>query len=70
MNKNYSINLIWSVEDGCYVARAPELPGCMAHGATPEEATRNVKQAIDGWLEVAHERGREIPKPTTLESAA
>ena len=32
----YEIILYWSDEDQVFVAEVPELPGCMAHGATPQ----------------------------------
>jgi len=37
MNR-YEIILFWSATDQAYVAEVPELPGCMAHGATQETA--------------------------------
>ncbi len=39
-------------EDGYYVAEVPALPGCLSQGKTHEEAIANVKEAIEGWLEV------------------
>ena len=33
MNK-YEIIIFWSDDDAAYVADVPELPGCMAHGAS------------------------------------
>ena len=39
-------------EAGYYVAEVPALPGCLSQGKTSEEALENVKEAIDGWLEV------------------
>lgn len=42
----YEIILYWSSEDKVFVAEVPELPGCMAHGATQETALANVKEAM------------------------
>lgn len=39
-------------ESGYYVAEVPALPGCLSQGKTQEEALVNVKEAIEGWLEV------------------
>lgn len=39
-------------EAGYYVAEVPALPGCLSQGKTYEEALTNIKEAIDGWLEV------------------
>ncbi len=39
-------------EQGYYVADIPALPGCLSQGKTYEEALTNVKEAIEGWLEV------------------
>ena len=59
----YEIILFWSKEDNAFVADVPELPGCMAHGDTQEEALRNVQAAMSGWVEVAQELGRSVPEP-------
>lgn len=53
-----------SPEDGGgFVATAPELPGCLSDGDTPEEALRNAYDAIGCWIEAAREMGRAIPEP-------
>lgn len=39
-------------EAGYYVAEVPALPGCLSQGNTHEEAVNNIKEAIEGWLEV------------------
>jgi len=39
-------------EAGYYVAEVPALPGCLSQGKTYEEALTNIKEAIEGWLEV------------------
>lgn len=42
----YEIILYWNSEDEAFVAEAPELPGCMAHGADQETAVGNIKDAM------------------------
>lgn len=37
---------------GYSVAEVPALPGCLSQGKTKEEAVKNIKEAIEGWLEV------------------
>lgn len=59
----YQIVLYWSKEDSAYIAEAPELAGCMADGATAQEALQNVEQVIAEWIETAQELGRSIPEP-------
>ena len=58
---HYNINVCWSDEDSCWIADVPDLRPCSAHGATPEEATARVQDAIEGWL--AGDRGFPIPEP-------
>jgi predicted RNase H-like HicB family nuclease len=59
----YELVIWWSDADQAFLAEAPELPGCMADGATYEEAITNIKVVIDEWIETAKELGREIPSP-------
>ncbi len=59
----YQINLYWTDEDQAYIAEVPELPGCVADGATYEEALNNVAAVIDEWIETAKELRRPIPEP-------
>ncbi|MDE3019511.1 MAG: type II toxin-antitoxin system HicB family antitoxin [Nitrospirota bacterium] len=39
-------------ETGYYAAEVPALPGCLSQGKTRDEALVNIKEAIEGWLEV------------------
>jgi predicted RNase H-like HicB family nuclease len=59
----FEIIIYWSDEDQAFIAEAPELPGCIAHGDSNEEALHNINEAIELWLETAKESGREIPHP-------
>ncbi|WP_256999899.1 type II toxin-antitoxin system HicB family antitoxin [Candidatus Methanoperedens nitratireducens] len=67
MMHKYAIEIFYSEEDEGYIAVVPELPGCSAFGETEEEALREIKVAIDLWLETAEKDGREIPKPAGKE---
>ena len=59
----YEIILYWSNEDQTFIAEAPELPGCVAHGDDQESALRNAKDAIQFWIERAQALGRDVPQP-------
>jgi antitoxin HicB len=50
-------------DGGGYLATVPDLPGCMSDGETPEEALKNVQEAIASWIEAAKEQRMEIPRP-------
>lgn len=60
---HYHINLFWSDEDRCWIADVPDLRPCSSHGDTPDEAIANIQDAIEGWLEVAREKGFSVPEP-------
>ena len=60
------VSIYWDEEDQIFVAYAPELPGCMAHGDTQEEALASIHEAIEFWLDTARELGREIPQPARM----
>ena len=42
--------IITQDEDGIFVVEVPSLPGCISQGKTREEALRNIKDAIAGYL--------------------
>lgn len=44
--------------DGGYSAEIAELPGCITEGDTLEELKANLREAAEGWLEVARERAK------------
>jgi antitoxin HicB len=46
-----------------YVARVAELPHCMIHGDTPEEAVREIEMVKREWIESNLKRGNKIPEP-------
>ena len=46
-----------------YAAYAPDLPGCVATGATREEAVSEMRQAIRFHIESLREHGEPVPEP-------
>lgn len=48
--------VIHPAEEGGYWAEVPALPGCITEGDTIEEVMANLKDAIEGWLDVANSR--------------
>ena len=63
MRSKFQLLMWWSAEDNAYLVEVPELPGCMADGASYEEALAKVQVLIQEWIETAKELGREIPEP-------
>jgi predicted RNase H-like HicB family nuclease len=62
MNR-YEVIIYWSQADGVFIAEIPELSGCAAHGATQDEALREVNIVGKEWLDLATEKGWQIPEP-------
>ena len=60
---NYELIIYWSDRDSAFLVEVPELPGCMADGATRQAAVKNAEKVIQLWIETAKSLGREIPKP-------
>jgi len=59
----YEILIFWSEEDQAFIAEIPELPGCLAHGGTSEQALVNAQEAVGLWITTASEFGDPIPEP-------
>jgi antitoxin HicB len=46
-----------------WVATVEELPGCEAHGPTPEDAVAGMGDAVERWVREARASGRDVPPP-------
>lgn len=57
------IAVLDSDEEGGYVATIPRLPGCITEGDTVDEALAYLRDALEGWMQVAIDKGLEIPEP-------
>jgi antitoxin HicB len=55
-------------DGGGYLIEFPDLPGCMSDGDSIEEAVANGYDAVQCWITVAKEKGRDIPEPSELEN--
>ena len=65
--EDYALTITPLPEDdgGGYLATLPDLPGCMADGATREEAIREARDAFTAWVMAAQEDGQALPRPKT-----
>ena len=48
-----------------YSAYVPDLPGCVATGATVEETEKSIREAIEFHLDGLREDGTPIPPPSS-----
>lgn len=49
-----------------YSAYVPDLPGCIATGATLKDVERNIREGIVFHIEGLREDGLPIPEPQTI----
>ena len=54
--------VIYSGEYGYWVAECPSLPGCISQGRSREEAVRNIRDAIAGYIAALEEDGLPVPE--------
>ena len=59
--------LVHAAEEGGYWAGVPAFPGCVSEGETFEEVMANIREAAEGWIEVAAERARYDPDAQIVE---
>ena len=55
--------LIEQDEDKNFIAQCTNLPGCISQGKTRQEAIKNIKDAIKGYLESLKKHNEPIPPP-------
>ena len=69
----YSIVIEWSSDDQAYVVILPEwadqyaMP--VASGATYEEAAARGRNALENYIQFAHEDGKPLPSPKVYQTA-
>lgn len=62
----YTRMLIPDPDEGGFIAEVLELPGCVSQGETPEEAIRNLEEAMTGYIGASLDHGKPIPPPVGL----
>lgn len=67
MNLPYKLEIIPDSNEGGFVARYPELPGCITVGETVKSVAEHAADAKKAWLEAALEEGTEIAEPVSLD---
>ena len=45
---------------GYYNALVPALPGCVSYGASKDEALKNIREAIEAYVEDLEAEGEEV----------
>jgi predicted RNase H-like HicB family nuclease len=66
---HYSMIIEWDSRDNIFVVRVPELPGCVTHGNTYEEAIQQGKDAIESWIMAAIADNEPLPSPNDYAAA-
>jgi predicted RNase H-like HicB family nuclease len=59
----YRFLVVIEKADGNYSAYSPDLPGCVATGATRQEAEVNMHQAMEMHVRGLIEDGLPVPEP-------
>jgi predicted RNase H-like HicB family nuclease len=54
--------ILYKGEDNYWVAECPSLPGCVSQGTTREDAIKNIKEAIEGYILALQDDGLPIPE--------
>ena len=61
--KRYAV--VFEKAESNWAAYVPDLPGCITTGSTLAETKRNIREAVELYLEAMKEVGEPIPAPTT-----
>ena len=62
----YKYLVIFEKTENNYSAYSPDIPGCIATGATRNEVEKNIREAISFHIEGLVEDGLPIPKPASF----
>jgi predicted RNase H-like HicB family nuclease len=60
--KQYAIVIYWYGNN--YSAHSPDVPGCVATGATIDETKENIREALEFHIEGLRLAGLPVPEPS------
>ena len=66
MNERRYLILIEGSDGANYSAHAPDLPGCVATGATREAVESQIRDAITFHIEGLQQSGQAVPEPSQV----
>ena len=68
MKSPYTIVILWSDEDQCYLVHLPEFPTQKfhTHGDSYEEALKNAQEVLELLIEEYKEDGKSLPQPLSV----
>ena len=61
----YSV-VVHGAEEGGFWVEVPALPGCYSQGESLEQSLHNVREAIELYLEVLRDEGRDAPRDSEV----
>jgi antitoxin HicB len=61
--ETFSIRIIWSDDDGGYIATSPEFEDLSAFGATPQEAAAQLESVVRVAIATYRDSGWPLPEP-------
>lgn len=54
--------IVYPGEDGFWVAECPSLPGCVSQGESREQAIKNIREAIEGYILALQDDKLPVPQ--------
>jgi len=54
--------IVYPGEDGYWVVECPSLPGCISQGKTREDAIKNIREAIVGYIAALEQDRLPVPQ--------
>lgn len=65
--EHYGFKVLWSDEDGGYIATCPDFPGLSAFGESENDALAEGKAALQLFLEALQAEGKQATHATTIQ---
>lgn len=67
MENKYPFNIMWSEEDGEFIATCSAFPRLSAFGETEEEALKEGKVALQLFIDACVQQGIPLPEPQMVQ---